>query len=182
MMREIDAIFEYVDEHGNVLFVVQRLTGKRFRQARPNKDGGWIYNLDGVRRPVFRLPRILQHLEENRREPIFVVEGEKDALAIEKVGGTATCNPGGAEGGSTSTPRASGALVASSIVVDRDEPGERHARQVRDSLAAVGVVAKTVRAVEGKDAADHLAAGRSLDDFEPVELGHLGKLRARTSP
>ena len=57
------------------------------------------------------------------------------------------------------------------IVADRDEIGERHARQVRDSLAAVGVVAEVVQALEGSDASDHLAAGHPLEEFEPIDLG-----------
>jgi hypothetical protein len=42
----------------------------------------------------YRLPQLLEAVGTTAR--IFVCEGEKDADAIVRAGGIATCNPGGA--------------------------------------------------------------------------------------
>jgi hypothetical protein len=56
------------------------------------------------------------------------------------------------------------------VVADRDEPGIAHAQAVAASLAHVGVAAELVQAASGKDAADHLAAGHTLEQFAPLVL------------
>src|SRR5262249_13880033 len=53
--RRIVAKYPYHDENGHVAFWVVRFDPKDFRQQRP--DGTW--NLDGVRRVLYRLPEVL---------------------------------------------------------------------------------------------------------------------------
>src|SRR5579872_2504814 len=53
-----EAIYDYRDERGEVLFQVVRGPGKRFRQRRPDGCGGWLWNLSGVRRVLYRLPEL----------------------------------------------------------------------------------------------------------------------------
>src|SRR5258706_219773 len=48
MRREV-AVYEYRDESDNVLFQTVRYDPKDFRQRRPSGNGGWIWNLHGVR-------------------------------------------------------------------------------------------------------------------------------------
>ena len=129
----------------------------------------WVWNVDGVRRVPYRLPELLDHIAENRREPIYIVEGEKDVEAIRAVGGIATCNPGGAGKWRDEYAEALQGARRVVILADRDETGRRHAVVVFESLASVGVFAELVEAAEGKDAADHLAAGRLLDELVPIE-------------
>jgi putative DNA primase/helicase len=164
--------FDYLDESGQLLFQVVRREGKRFSQRRPDGNGGWLWNLNGARRVLFRLPALVAHLEQNRPDPIYVVEGEKDVLAIEASGATATCNPGGAGKWSDEYSESLRGARRVVLVADLDEPGARHARQVRESLATVGIVAELVQPREGKDASDHLAAGFGLDEFvaSPVQF------------
>ena len=47
-----------------------------------------------MRRVLYRLPQVIA--AKTAAETIYVVEGEKDVHAIERVDGVATCNPGGA--------------------------------------------------------------------------------------
>src|SRR5262245_23504758 len=48
--RRPDKIYKYTDRSGSLLFEVVRSYPKRFRQRRPNGQGGYIWNLKGVER------------------------------------------------------------------------------------------------------------------------------------
>lgn len=173
------AVYQYVDEACDVLFEVVRSPDKRFHQRRPDGRGGYINGLGSTRRVLFRLPRVVEHVAANRTEPLFIVEGEKDVLALEAAGGVATCNPMGAGKWNDDYCASLQGARRVLIVADKDEPGRRHALQIRESLARVGVAAEIVQARTGKDASDHLAAGHTLEDFEPVELAEIHR---KTSP
>lgn len=158
------AEYEYVDETGEVLFVVERRSPKTFRQRRPDPDrpGEWLWNLGETRRVLYRLPYVAAAITDRRT--VYVVEGEKDVEAIVRAGGEATCNPGGA--GKWREEYAASLRGAHVVVVaDRDEPGRAHAATVAASLGGVAASVELVEPGEGKDATDHLAAGRALDDF-----------------
>jgi hypothetical protein len=96
---------------------------------------------------------------------IYVVEGENDVLAIESVGGKAVCNAMGAgKARLFDWKPLTGMNVI--IVADRDEPGRKHACDVANLLVGVAATMKIVEAQTGcKDAADHIVAGHSLDQF-----------------
>ena len=91
--REIINVYEYKGENGVLLFQVVRYFPKDFRQRRPDGNGGWIWNLDGVRKVLYRLPELLT---TQATEIVWITEGEKDADNLVKLGLTATCNVGGA--------------------------------------------------------------------------------------
>jgi len=162
----IVAAYSYVDERSRPLFEVVRFAPKDFRQRRSDGNSGWIWNLRGTRRVLYRLPRILEAVAA--RKTIYVAEGEKDVHALEQAGAVATCNPMGA--GKWQDSYAETLAGASVIVVaDRDQAGCKHARTVVSSLRAHGCTVQVVEAAEGKDAADHLD-GHTLDDLVPVDL------------
>jgi energy-coupling factor transporter ATP-binding protein EcfA2 len=168
----VEATYDYVDEGGELLFQVVRESGKRFKQRR-KVSGAWVYNLGGVRRALYRLPQVLDAVE--RGEPIYLVEGERDVEAIERAGGIATCNPGGAgKWRDEFTESLAGAHVT--IVHDRDAIGRKHARQVAQALTRSAGSVRLVEALTGKDAADHLAAGHALDEFREVPLARSGAI------
>lgn len=159
---EIAATYDYVDETGDLLFQVVRMEPKTFRQRRRGPAGEWQWSVADTRRVLYRLPRVLEAVE--RGHTIYIVEGEKDVHAIEAAGGTATCNPGGAGKWRDEYSRQlAGATVV--IVADNDAPGLQHAHQVEASLLTVRANARIVTARTGKDAADHLGAGHTLDDL-----------------
>lgn len=165
---ELEITYDYVDADGELVFQVVRKSGKRFMQRRPADPGDidkWEYNLDGVERVLYRLPEVMAAVGQRK---IFVVEGEKDANAIFKAGGVATCNAGGAGKWQDSYSEVlRGAHVV--IVADKDGPGLNHAQQVAESLKGKAASIETVQASTGKDAYDHLQAGFGLADFVPLD-------------
>src|SRR5262249_13056867 len=77
---KILANYPYTDENGTLLYTVVRLDPKDFRQRRPDGRGGWIWNMDGVRRVLYRLPEVL------RADEVHICEGEKDADNLHALG------------------------------------------------------------------------------------------------
>lgn len=156
-LKRFEEAYDYRDEAGNLLFQVIRYEPKTFRQRRPNEAGGWVFNIKGIRRVPYRLPELLQNLEE----VVFVVEGEKDVHALEGISCLATCNAGGG----LKWDRAHAIHLKDRNVVilpDNDQTGRQHAEQVAESLQDI---AKEVKLVplpdlpEKGDVSDWIAAG-----------------------
>lgn len=158
--------YPYTDADGRLLFEVVRRPGKQFRQRRPDGRGGWEWSLGDTPRVLYRLPAVLQAAAAGGT--VYVVEGEKDVAAAERAGAVATCNPGGA---GKWRPEHSQALTGAHVVIvaDRDTPGRDHAAQVAASLTGHAASVRVVEPVAGKDLADHLATGRSLDELVEPE-------------
>ena len=89
--REVER-YPYLDETGKLLFEVIRFEPKTFRPRRPDGAGGWIWNLEGTERVLYRLPEVLKAAKDGGT--VYVVEGEKDADALRRAHAVATCNPG----------------------------------------------------------------------------------------
>jgi 5S rRNA maturation endonuclease (ribonuclease M5) len=166
--QKVEEIYPYEDERGDVLYEVVRYHGKQFRQRRPDPTApeGYLWNTRGVRRVLYRLPQVQAAIAKG--ETIYVVEGEKDVQAVKQVGGTATCNPGGA---GRWRPEYAEMLrdATVTVVADRDEPGRKHARKVVQSLTGVASSVRLVEPAAGKDTRDHVEAGNSLDQLREVE-------------
>lgn len=159
------ASYIYTDEQGRPLYRVLREPGKKFVQQRLTADGEWLYKLEDTRRVLYHLPEVLAAVAKG--ETIYVCEGEKDVDRMRAEGVTATCNSGGA--GSFKDFHAdclAGAKVV--IVADRDDVGAKHAADVKALLEHRACTVDVVEAAVGKDAYDHLAAGRTIDQFQPV--------------
>ena len=92
----IVATYDYTDETGTLLFQVVRFEPKTFRQRKPDKEkpDGWSWNVKGVRQVPYRLPELIEQIALGRT--VFIVEGEKDADNLAKLGVPATTNAGGA--------------------------------------------------------------------------------------
>ena len=60
MAKKIVKTYNYMDETGKLLFQSVRYQGKDFSQRRPDDDGDWIWNLEGVQKVLYRLPELLQ--------------------------------------------------------------------------------------------------------------------------
>lgn len=163
----IAATFDYVDERGELLFQVVRKEPKAFLQRRPDGSGGWIWKLEDTRRVLYRLPIVTGAIALGAT--IYVAEGEKDVHAIEDAGAAATTCPMGAGKWRQEFSEALAGAKAVRVIADRDKEGRAHAETVATSLreAGIGDVA-IVEAAVGKDAADHLAAGRTLAELVPL--------------
>jgi predicted P-loop ATPase len=155
----IVASYDYVDEDGKLLFQCLRYEPKAFSQRRPNGRGGWISNLQGVRRVLFRLPEI------TKEESVLVAEGEKDILSLVKVGFPATCNPMGAE---KWRPEYSDQLAGKHVVIfpDNDASGKKHASQVGRSLVGKAASVRIGHVPVGKDVSDWIARGATKEDIQ----------------
>src|SRR5262249_31994027 len=91
----IVATYDYTDAEGRLLYQVVRLDPTSFRQRRPHPagKGGWTWNLEGVRRVLYRLPSVLKAVADGQL--VIIVEGEKDADNLAQLGLVATTNAGG---------------------------------------------------------------------------------------
>jgi hypothetical protein len=157
--RHIVAEYPYVDETGKLLFQAVRFDPKDFSQRRPDGVGGWTWNLSGIRRVLFRLDKLLA------ADVVLVLEGERDVLAAEKLGFTATCNPMGAGKWSDEY---SPALAGKDIVIfpDNDDPGRAHAQATAASVQKVARSVKIVTVPMGKDISDWIVAGATKEIIE----------------
>jgi hypothetical protein len=167
--RAIVSRYDYLDAEAHLVYQVVRFAPKEFRQRRPDGRGGWIWNLKGVERVLYRLPDVRTAVAAGGR--VYVTEGEKDADAAAALGETATTNPGGA--GKWRDEYSDALRGASEILVvaDNDEAGIRHAQQVEQSIRSRLGADTPVRVVlprTGKDLSDHLAAGHSVDELVPL--------------
>ncbi len=162
--RRIVATYDYRDEQGQRLFQALRYDPKDFNQRRPDGRGGWIYNLEGVRRILYRLPELLA---ADRDAVVYLVEGEKDVDRLRNLGLVATCNP---QGASKWRPEYGDFLRERHVVIlpDNDDAGQRHAQQV---ATALGGTAADVRVLDlpglppKGDASDWLDAGGNVDQL-----------------
>ena len=142
----------YTDESGTLLFEVVRYDPKGFRQRRPDRNGGWIWNLNGVRRVLYQLREVL------RAKSVIVVEGEKDCDTAHTLGLTATCNAGGAgKWRDEYCEPLRGKRVA--IIADADEPGRKHAQQVAASLFGKVESLKALELPGAKDLSEWVERG-----------------------
>ncbi|MGV0618168.1 toprim domain-containing protein [Mycolicibacterium elephantis] len=137
-----ESVYEYPDGRR-----VHRTPDKRFFQKGDTK-GTALYRADRI----------------GTAETVYLCEGEKDVLAVESVGGAAVCSAMGAGKSHRFdwTPLRGKHAV---IVADKDEPGRKHAAQVAELLDGIAASVAVVEAATGKDAADHIAAGRTLDEL-----------------
>lgn len=162
-LAPLENAYDYNDEDGNLLFQVVRKPGKKFRQRRPDGNGGWIWNVKGVRRVLYRLPELLAR----GNEPVLVPEGEKDVDRLLREELLATTNPGGA---GKWRDEFSQELAGRDVIIlpDNDSPGRSHAQKVAHSLHGV---AKSVKVVElpglpeKGDVSEWLVSGHTVDDL-----------------
>lgn len=161
-------VYNYFDEDGTLLYQTLRVPlangAKTFFQRTPTGDERkpWRWNLEGVRRVLFRLPAIIRAKDAGR--DIWLFEGEKDAEAAAYDGLDATCNPMGAGkwiDGYSETLRGSRVTIC----VDNDEVGRQHGRDIAEELVKVDCLVRIVEtSMEGcKDYYDHRARGGTWD-------------------
>jgi hypothetical protein len=131
--------YDYTDEAGALLFQVERLEPKRFRQRRPDGNCGWTYDLNGVRRVLYRLPELLAYPDATA----FISEGEKDADRVASLGHCATTISGGTKWQDVNISVLRGRDII--ILRDMDAAGEKKALAAAQALHGI---AKTIRIVE----------------------------------
>ena len=162
--------YDYTDEDGTVLFQKLRYVDgagkKTFRQRKPDGNGGWEYSLGDTPKVLYNLPAVRKAIADN--QPVWVVEGEKDADTLMELGVIATTMPGGAgKWLPIHTEALAGGLIV--VVADNDEPGMAHAKLVAEELANAGCDVSAWRTPQQKDVSDFLAVDGDLDDLLIIE-------------
>lgn len=184
--------YDYLDEAGHLLYQVVRYEPKDFRQRRPDGNGGWIWDINGVRRIPYRLAELTEALAHEHT--VFIVEGEKDVNTLLANGVPATCN---AMGAGSWVDGLNGFFAGADVVIIPDNdpqtrngkgellyhqdgrprrPGQDHAHSVARALSEDN--ARRVRLLDlGKvwtqcpdkgDISDWFEAGFKTDDLWPI--------------
>ncbi len=152
--------YDYTDEAGTLLFQVCRYEPKSFRQRRPDGNGGWVWDLKGVRRVPYRLPAIIKVPE------VVIVEGEKDADTLVSLGFQATCCPMGAGKwrAEYNEPLKGKGIY---LIGDNDAPGRGHIEQIARSLNGHKPFVKVVELPslgESQDVSDFVRRFKTRDE------------------
>lgn len=164
--------YDYHDADGKLLHQTVRYAPKGFSQRRPDDNGGWIWSLQGIKPVLYRLPQVMVAIAKG--EAIYLVEGEKDADNLRKIGFTATCNPMGAvkdKHDKRWRDSYTEALKSADIVMlpDNDNAGHRHAQIVAEKLYAKSASIKIVNLPglgNGSDVSDWLDGGGTADELK----------------
>jgi hypothetical protein len=162
---KVVATYDYLDADGKLLFQVCRIEPgkngkpKDFVQRRPDGNG-WTWNLKGVEPVLYRLPQL------KKADEVLIVEGEKDADNLVRLGFCATTCPMGA---GKWRDRYTAALKGKNIVLipDNDEAGQNHEKKVVPALNGNVNSLKILRLTglpEGGDVSDFLSTFQDPDD------------------
>jgi hypothetical protein len=163
-------VYTYRSLDGSVAGEVVRGPGKRFRQRRPDGDGGWEWKAPAT--PIlYQWPELVAQPDK----PVWVVEGEKDTDRLCALGLRATTNAAGAGKWRAAHTSALFDLSPPAVYVipDHDVPGQRHAFSVTDSLTTAGLAAAIVPlpdSPEHGDVSDWLAAGHTIEELHALAL------------
>jgi AAA domain/Toprim-like len=167
------ASFVYRDKEGHPYLRVQKTAGKNFWQQHWT-GSSWEKGAPKGPRIPYRLPELLA---ADTTQPIYVVEGEKDADRLVSLGFLATTSSGGSNGKWTPELNAPFANRTVYIIPDNDEPGDKYAQRVAQHLSSVARVSIVelpglgLRTPDrGKDVSDWLDLGNL-----PENLEHLAK-------
>lgn len=168
-LGKVIATHDYHDPEGVLNFQVVRretldkntgevIDRKHFSQRRPDGQGGWIWNLNGVVRQLYRLQAVAA------AETVWIVEGEKDVHSVEACGVVATTNAGGAK--AKWEPQYTESLRGKHVIIcgDSDQPGRERDATIAVHLAGAAASVRMVKLPEGliKDVTDWLEAGQSI--------------------
>jgi hypothetical protein len=147
----------YLDSHGTPIMAVARYDtadGKTYRPFHRLPSGSWAVGDPPGLLPLYRLPEVIKH-----NQTVFVVEGEKCALALSRFHAVATTSAHGSE-----SPHLSDwtSLAGKPVVIlpDNDPPGEGYAGAVLrilkrlDPRPAWTKVVRLPGLVDGEDVAD----------------------------
>lgn len=185
--------YDYDDANGVMRFQVCRFEPKEFRQRQPLPTGGWKWSLAGIETFLFHLPELIEAIALER--PVYLVEGEKDAENVQRLGAVSTTAPGGASKGqgkwrATYTENLRDAHVV--YLPDNDAAGQGQAVRIANELvrAAASVRIVNLPGLPPKgDVSDYIEAGGTLAQLEkfaqatpPVAAAATWKIAQRWAP
>jgi hypothetical protein len=141
-----------------------RYEPKSFRLRRPDGEGGWIWDLKGVRLVLWNLEGVINSRLD---EVVYICEGKKDAERLLRMGLVATTNPMGA---GNWRPEYNGVLSGRLAVIlqDNDQAGRNHSEKAAYSLHGTAASVKILALPglpEHGDVSDWLDSGHTLGDL-----------------
>lgn len=172
---EIEKTYSYTDEMGRELYQAVRMKPKDFRQ-RHSVDGKWVWSMAGVELVLYGLAGVLAATQ------VWIVEGEKDADNLTRLGFCATTNVGGAGkwlDGYTASIKGKHVVLCG----DNDDAGRKHVEKVFESIASKAASVKIVKLPAiYKDVSDLIEerkdkAREMLIELEALAVPHIGGLR-----
>ena len=180
--KQIIATYDYQSAEGKLIHQTVRYQPKSFSQRRPNGKGGWIWSLKGINTVLYNLPHIAK---ASPTEPIWIVEGEKDANTLIEAGHLATTCPMGA---GKWREEYNASLAGRHVILcpDCDEKGRTHMESVAKSLKTTATSVLIISLKESwpespdkGDISDYIKSGGAIAKLitearEPTELEPLG--------
>jgi shikimate kinase len=138
-------LYLYMDTDGNIIFVRLRMDhangDKWIRPLSRDDDGNWTQLKEPVfteGKPLYNIPSIVKEPDK----PVFIVEGEKCANALNKLGLIATTS-----GGASSANDANWQILAGREVVvwpDNDLAGMQYAKEVTAKLTLLNATVQLI--------------------------------------
>lgn len=163
--KDLEAVYDYFDDNGNYRYSKLRYKGKRIFNGVITKDKGCDFKSVPKDRYLFNSKRIRENLKEKPREPVYIVEGEKDVITLTGLGLAAATAGGAKQWRKAFAKYFKGAYVV--ILPDNDEPGrdlaERIVKDIKGTCYAYKV-ARTSTAEHG-DVTDYIEEGHTKEDL-----------------
>lgn len=182
--RGLEAVYDYFNEAGEYRYSKLRYRGKRIFNGVIERGRGCDFKAVPKDRHLYRLPQLIEHTEKKPGEPVYIVEGEKDADTLAKMGLAATT-----AGGANQWRRDFAKYFKSARVVilpDNDGPGKELAERIVKDIKGICHAYKVVgtSTAEHGDVTDYMGEGYGKEDLldlveaEPWTTGE-GRQRAR---
>jgi putative DNA primase/helicase len=160
----VEATYRYTDAHGELVAEKQRREGKVFLWRKPLIGGKWEWKVDRISLPLYRLHEVV------KSSVVVLVEGEKDADNVAKLGICATTAPNGAKSWKPEyAPLFAGKKVW--IIPDSDKPGMAYAGMAGKQISEHAQFVLIVSVYPAKDVSDYLLT------HTPSELSALMKAK-----
>lgn len=167
--RKIEAVYNYASINGDYAYTKVRLEGKKMLFGILSNER-FAYGLNGKNKKTFNavygsISSIKRAIE--RKEPVFIPEGEKDVNTLVKKGYAAFSCGGANDWNKNVSELCKDADVI--VLTDNDDPGKKLASTVVRDLKGT---AKSIRIiipmpeVPKADITDYFEAGHTVEEFE----------------
>ena len=167
--RKIEAVYNYASINGDYAYTKVRLEGKKMLFGILSNER-FAYGLNGKNKKTFNavygsISSIKRAIE--RKEPVFIPEGEKDVNTLVKKGYTAFSCGGANDWNKNVSELCKDADVI--VLADNDDPGKKLASTVVRDLKGTAKSIKIIipmPEVPKADITDYFEAGHTVEEFE----------------
>lgn len=167
--RKIEAVYNYASINGDYAYTKVRLEGKKMLFGILSNER-FAYGLNGKNKKAFNaiygsIPSIKRAIE--RKEPVFIPEGEKDVNTLVKKGYAAFSCGGANDWNKNVSEFCKDADVI--VLADNDDPGKKLASTVVRDLKGTAKSIKVIvpmPEVPKADITDYFEAGHTVEEFE----------------